>query len=272
MTETAPATRMRRGGIAVAVGWLALTATVLLAAPVAAMLARTPWSRIVELGTDPAVVAALRLSALTSLLAAGMATVLGVPVAWLLARTELPGRGALRILALLPLVLPPVVAGTGLLLAFGRRGLLGGPLAELVGVTLPFSTAGVVVAQAFVALPFVVLSVEAGFRALEPRYEQAAATLGADAWTRFRRVTLPLAGPAVGSGVMLAWARALGEFGATITFAGNLPGETQTMPLAVFLALEQDLDAAILLSVLLLAVSVILLVMLRGRFTAGLAR
>jgi molybdate transport system permease protein len=165
-----------------------------------------------------------------------------------------------------PLVLPPVVGGVALLLVFGRRGLLGGWLDSTFGITLPFTTTGVVVAEAFVAMPFLVISVEGALRAADARYEEAASTLGASRWTTFRRVTLPMIAPGVAAGAVLCWARALGEFGATITFAGNFPGRTQTMPLAVYLALEQDLDAAIVLSLVLLVVSVVVLAGLRDRW------
>jgi molybdate transport system permease protein len=195
--------------------------------------------------------------------------VLGVPLAWLLARTRLPGRRFIRALVTVPLVLPPVVGGVALLLVFGRRGLLGGWLDSTFGVSLPFTTAGVVVAEAFVAMPFLVISVEGALRGADARYEEAAATLGAGRWTAFRRVTLPLIAPGVAAGAVLCWARALGEFGATITFAGNFPGTTQTMPLAVYLALEQDLDSAIVLSLVLLVVSVTILVALRDKWLTG---
>jgi molybdate transport system permease protein len=167
-----------------------------------------------------------------------------------------------------PLVLPPVVGGVALLLVLGRNGLVGQWLDRWFGVTLPFTTAGVVLAEAFVALPFLVISVEGALRAADLRYEDAAATLGASRWTTFRRVTLPLIAPGIGAGAVLCWARALGEFGATITFAGNFPGRTQTMPLAVYLALETDPEAAIVLSLVLLAVSVVVLTGLRGRWVS----
>ena len=245
---------------------LAVVGIAFLVLPLVALAARTPWGSAWSLLADPLVADALRLSLTTSLLALAVATVLGVPLAWVLARTRFPGRRLVRALAVLPMVLPPVVGGVALLLAFGRRGLFGAPLDAATGVTLPFTTAGVVVAEAFVAMPFLVVTVEAGLRAMDMRYEDAAATLGASRWTVLRRVTLPLVGPSVAAGMALAWARALGEFGATITFAGNLPGETQTMPLAVYLALESNPQAAYLLSFLLLAISVAVLVGLRDRY------
>jgi molybdate transport system permease protein len=209
------------------------------------------------------------LSLLTATLATAVSLVLGVPLAWILARTTFPGRKVIRALVTVPLVLPPVVGGVALLLVFGRNGLLGGWLDSTFGITLPFTTTGVVVAEAFVAMPFLVISVEGALRGADARYEEAAATLGAGRWTAFRRITLPLVAPGVAAGAVLCWARALGEFGATITFAGNFPGRTQTMPLAVYLALEQDLDAAIVLSLVLLAVSVTVLVALRERWLRG---
>jgi molybdate transport system permease protein len=245
---------------------LAVVGVAFLVLPLVGLAARTPWGSAWSLLADPLVTDALRLSLTTSLLALAVTTVLGVPLAWVLARTRFPGRRLVRALVVLPMVLPPVVGGVALLLAFGRRGLFGSPLEAVTGVTLPFTTAGVVVAEAFVAMPFLVVTVEAGLRAMDGRYEDAAATLGASRWTVLRRVTLPLVGPSVAAGMALAWARALGEFGATITFAGNLPGTTQTMPLAVYLALESNPQAAYLLSFLLLAISVAVLVGLRDRY------
>ncbi len=247
----------------------ALAGLVFLVLPLAGLLVRAPWSTLPQRLTAPGVLTALRLSLTTATLATLACLVLGVPLAWLLARTRLPGRRFIRALVTVPLVLPPVVGGVALLLVFGRRGLLGGWLDSTFGVSLPFTTAGVVVAEAFVAMPFLVISVEGALRGADARYEEAAATLGAGRWTAFRRVTLPLIGPGVAAGAVLCWARALGEFGATITFAGNFPGTTQTMPLAVYLALEQDLDSAIVLSLVLLVVSVTILVALRDRWLTG---
>jgi molybdate transport system permease protein len=233
------------------------------------LLYRAPWAALPHRLTEPGVLTALRLSLFTATLATAVSLVLGVPLAWILARTTFPGRKVVRALVTVPLVLPPVVGGVALLLVFGRTGLLGGWLDSTFGITLPFTTTGVVVAEAFVAMPFLVISVEGALRGADARYEEAAATLGAGRWTAFRRITLPLVAPGVAAGAVLCWARALGEFGATITFAGNFPGRTQTMPLAVYLALEQDLDAAIVLSLVLLAVSVTVLVALRERWLRG---
>jgi molybdate transport system permease protein len=244
----------------------ALIGLAFLVLPLVGLLVRAPWSTLPRRLMEPGILAALRLSLLTATLATAVCLVLGVPLAWLLARTTFPGRRLVRALVTVPLVLPPVVGGVALLLVLGRRGLLGAWLDSTFGVTLPFSTAGVVVAEAFVAMPFLVISVEGALRGADARFEEAAATLGASRWTTFRRVTLPMIAPGVAAGAMLCWARALGEFGATITFAGNFPGQTQTMPLAVYLALEQDVDAAIVLSLLLLVVSVAVLAGLRDKW------
>ncbi|MFK0119944.1 molybdate ABC transporter permease subunit [Streptomyces sp. NPDC090994] len=238
--------------------------------PLIALLVRTPWSGLPELLTSAEVWQALRLSLLCATAATAVSMVIGVPLAWLLARVEFPGRGLVRSLVTLPLVLPPVVGGVALLMALGRNGIVGSWLDDWFGLTLPFTTTGVVIAEAFVAMPFLVISVEGTLRAADPRYEEAAATLGASRFTAFRRVTLPLIAPGIAAGAVLAWARALGEFGATITFAGNFPGRTQTMPLAVYLALQSDPEAATALSLVLLAVSVAVLAGLRDRWmTAG---
>jgi molybdate transport system permease protein len=163
-----------------------------------------------------------------------------------LARTRFPGRSFTRALITLPMVLPPVVGGAALLFAFGRRGLLGGPVYDATGLLLPFSAWGVVAANTFVAMPFLVLTVESGLRAADVRYEEAAATLGASRWMIFRRVTVPHAAPSIIAGAVLCWARALGEFGATIMFAGNVEGRTQTLPLVVYAEFGAgDLDASI---------------------------
>ncbi len=234
--------------------------------PFLGLLGRVPWSELPDLLTRDIVTDALRLSVVSSLSATGIAVVLGVPLAWLLARVEFPGRALVRGLVLLPLVLPPVVGGALLLFALGRRGLVGGPLGDATGLVLPFSTWGVVLATTFVAMPFLVITVEGALRNLDRRYEGAAATLGARPWTVMWRVTLPMVGPSLMAGVVLTWARAFGEFGATITFAGNLAGRTQTLPLAVFVALTNDRDAAVAISLLMVVVSLVVLVSLRDRW------
>ncbi len=240
-----------------------------LVVPLAGLLVRAPWSTLGTRLFSAEVGQALTLSLVCASLATVLCLVLGVPLAWLLARGDVPGRRVLRALVTVPLVLPPVVGGVALLLVLGRRGVVGQYLHEWFGFSLPFTTAGVVVAEAFVAMPFLVIAVEGALRGADPRYEEAAATLGASRWLTFRRVTLPSIAPGVVAGTVLCWARALGEFGATITFAGNFPGRTQTMPLAVYLALETDPQAAIVLSLVLLAVSVVVLAALRDRWVGG---
>jgi molybdate transport system permease protein len=237
--------------------------------PLAGLVYRTPWTTLPQRLTEPGVLTALRLSLQAATIATGICLALGVPLAWLLARVEFPGRRVVRALVTVPLVLPPVVGGIALLLVFGRRGILGSWLDSTFGITLPFTTTGVVIAEAFVAMPFLVIAVEGALRGADTRYEEAAATLGAGRWTTFTHVTLPLVAPGIAAGAVLGWARALGEFGATITFAGNFPGRTQTMPLAVYLALETDLQAAIVLSLILLTVSVTILAALRDKWLAA---
>ena len=236
------------------------------AVPLVGILQRADWSTVWDDLTTPEARAALRLSVICSLAAAGLSIVFGTPLAWVLARTEVPGRPLIRGLVLLPMVLPPVVGGVALLSAFSLRSPLGGWLNDMFGIQLTFSTAGVVMAETFVAMPFYVITVEAALRGMDQRFEDAAASLGASRATVFRRVTVPLIAPALAAGAVLAWARALGEFGATITFAGNIEGRTQTLPLAVYLRLETDQDAAIALSLVLLVVSLVVLVSLRDRW------
>ncbi|MBC6461512.1 ABC transporter permease [Actinomadura sp. HBU206391] len=247
----------------------AVVGLVFLVLPLAGLLVRAPWSTLAQRLTEPQVREALRLSLVTATAAMLLCLLFGVPLAWLLARLSFPGRRLVRALVTVPLVLPPVVGGVALLLVFGRRGLIGQWLEAAFGISLPFTTAGVVVAEAFVAMPFLVISVEGALRASDLRFEEAAATLGASRWIVFRRVTLPMIAPGVVAGAVLCWARALGEFGATITFAGNFPGRTQTMPLAVYLALEIEPEAAIVLSLVLLVVSVLILVGLRDRWISS---
>lgn len=243
--------------------------TLFLTLPLVGILIRVPWSDIgAELRSEQ-----LRTSLRLSLQCASSATIvsmlLGIPLAWVLARVEFPGRAVLRALVTLPLVLPPVVGGVALLYAFGRRGVLGRWMDDQLGISLPFTTTGVVVAETFVAMPFLIISVEGALRALDVRYEDAAATLGASRWFTFTHVTLPALAPGIAAGAVLCWARALGEFGATITFAGNFPGTTQTMPLAVYIALQGNPQSALILSLVLLVVSVVILVALRGRWAPG---
>ena len=244
----------------------AALAVLFLLVPLGAMLLRTPWTSLAQILYEGTVLEALRLSLLCATAATAVSFVVGVPLAWVLARARFRGLSLLRALVTLPLVLPPVVGGVALLLAFGRLGVVGRYLDLWFGFTLPFTNLGVIVAEAFVAMPFLVVTVEGAFRSLDRGYEEAAATLGASRFTTFRRVTLALVGPSLVAGSVLCWARALGEFGATITFAGNFPGRTQTLPLAVYLAMESDPDAAIALSLVLLLVSVAVLALLRDRW------
>ncbi|HEX2681822.1 MAG TPA: ABC transporter permease, partial [Candidatus Dormibacteraeota bacterium] len=234
--------------------------------PLAGLIIRAPWGQIGAAVTAPATLTALGLSLFCSIAATATALVLGIPLALVLSRTSGTLRALLRTLTTLPMVLPPVVGGVALLLAFGRRGFVGAPLYEAFGVQIPFTTAAAVMAETFVSMPFLVIAVEGGLRSLDPRYEEAARALGARGWRVFTRVTLPLLRPAIFSGAVLCWARALGEFGATITFAGNFPGRTQTVPLAVYVALETQPEGAIALSLILLAVSLAILVGLRDRW------
>ncbi len=223
--------------------------------PLLALLLRAPWQSLPERLASPEVWQALRLSLVCAGSATALCLVLGVPLAWVLARATFPGRRLVRALVTVPLVLPPVVGGVALLLLLGRRGVVGRHLDAWFGLTLPFTTPAVVLAEAFVALPFLVLAVEGALRGADRRYEDAAATLGASRWTVLRRVTLPLVAPGITAGAVLCFARALGEFGATITFAGSLQGRTQTAPLAVYELLAVDPPAAYAVSAVLLAVS-----------------
>ena len=266
MTGTARRRRAAVAGAPILFVVPAALAVAFLVVPLLGLLNQTPWRHLAGELAAPQVRVALRLSLVCSLGAVAISVLFGVPLAWLLARVDFPGRNLVRALTTLPMVLPPVVGGVALLLAFGRRGLVGVWLDRAFGITLPFTTAGAILAEAFVAMPFLIIATEAGLRTMDRRYEDAAATLGAGRWTTFRRVTLPLIAPSLGAGVALCWARALGEFGATITFAGNLPGTTQTMPLAVYLALENDLQAAIALSLVLLVISLAVLIALRDRW------
>ena len=235
--------------------------------PLVALLVRVPPGELIRRAASPRVVQALRLSLVTSVSATILVAAIGLPVAYVLAIGKFRGRRVLETLVELPMVIPPTVAGVGLLLAFGRAGLAGGALSAL-GIEVPFTTLAVVIAEAFVALPFFVSTTTAGLREVEPRYREQAATLGATPPYVFRRVLLPLALPSVIAGGAMTWARALGEFGATITFAGNLPGRTQTLPLAVYIALQSDVQAAVALSVILLVFSFALLLTLRS-FSSG---
>jgi molybdate transport system permease protein len=264
-----PSRPRRRTGLPAGLVPLAGLALAFLLLPVVGLVARAPWRSMPDVLSRPEVLDALRLSLVCASTATLVCVVLGVPLAWVLARSAIRGGAVLRALVTVPLVLPPVVGGVALFTALGRRGIVGQYLDQWFGISLPFTTAGVVVAEAFVAMPFLVITVEGALRGVDRRYEDAAATLGASRWLTFRRVTLPMVAPGLAAGAVLAWARALGEFGATITFAGNFPGTTRTMPVEVYLALQHDPAAAVVLSLFLLVVSVTVLAVLRERWLRG---
>ncbi len=246
---------------------VAIVALAFFLLPLAGLLRNVPWGSFWSDLTTPAAVDALRLSLECSVCATALSLVLGVPLAWVLARGDFPGQRLVRGLVLLPMVLPPVVGGVALLYAFGRtNGLVGPWLYHAFGIQFTFTPAGVVLAETFVAMPFLVITVEGALRGVDGRFEEAAATLGAGRLATFRRVTLRFLAPSVAAGTALAWARALGEFGATITFAGNVQGRSQTTPLAVYLLLQTDPGAAVVLSLVLLAVSLVVLVSLRSQW------
>ncbi|MGI9084185.1 MAG: ABC transporter permease [Aeromicrobium sp.] len=244
----------------------AALAALALVIPLVALLARAPWTGMADLLASESLRSALRLSIVTATIATAICVLVGVPLAWILARVRFPGRRLVRALVTVPLVLPPVVAGVALLTAFGRQGFIGAPLRDAFGVTIPFSTTAVVLAQVFVAMPFLIIAVEGSFRTADPTLDEEAATAGASRWQTFRRVNVPLALPGILSGAVLAWARSIGEFGATITFAGNSPGVTRTMPLEIYTALQTDPEPAIALSIVLLALSVLVLAALREKW------
>lgn len=247
-------------------------AAVFFALPLVSLLVRAPWGSLTDILSTPEVRTALRLSIVCSVCATALSLLFGVPLGWLLARSDVPGRSFLRGLVLLPIALPPIVGGVVLLLALGRRGLAGQYLDQWFGIRLPFTTPGAIVAATFIAMPFLVIAVEGALRNADERLEEAAATLGASRWTVLRRVTLPAIRPSLVAGTALCWARALGEFGATIAFAGSFPGRTRTLPLQVFLALETNREEAFALSVLLLAVSVTVLAFAGHRTFGGQRR
>ena len=269
MTDLAPARPALRDPLGRPPALLLLPAalaTLLLVVPLAAMVAATDWARLPgQLASEP-LRRALWLSVATSTAAMLVCVALGLPLAWLLARVDFPLQRLVRALVTVPLVLPPVVAGVALRTAFGRTGVFGAPLLDLTGFAFPYTTWGVVLAHVFVAMPFVVIAIEGALRSADRDYDAAAATLGASRWTTFRRVTVPLAMPGILAGMVLGWARSLGEFGATITFAGNYPGTTQTMPTLIYVTRQSDQDAALALSLVMLVVSVGVLLLLRHRW------
>jgi molybdate transport system permease protein len=242
---------------------LAALGVAFVALPIIGLAVRAPWSDLGALWTLEAR-SALVVSLIVMAGAAGLALLFGLPTVIVLGRARFRGASFLRGIVLLPIVLPPVVGGVGLLAALGRRGLLGRPL-DALGIQLPFTTGAAILAAAFVSTPLLVLAVEGGLRSIDPRLEQAAMTMGASRWYVLRRVTLPLLRPHIAAGVVLAAARALGEFGATITFAGNIGGKTQTLPLSVYQTLQSDPGAAILQALLLVVISLVAIIALRGR-------
>ena len=240
------------------VSWLS-SFFLFLGIPLTALIIREPPALFWNLIKQPEVLQALQLSLVTTFVSIFLTVIFGLPVAYVLVRTRIPGRRFLQTLVTMPTVLPPVVAGVALLITFGRFGLIGQYLTPL-GISIPFTTVAVVMAQMFVSSPFFVNSARAGLEQLDPRYESAAHTLRASEFYTFRRVILPLIRPILLTGAGLAWVRALGELGATITFAGSFPGVTETMPIAVYNAANIDIDSAVALSVVLMAISFAVLI------------
>ena len=244
----------------------AVIGALFVALPVLGIVVRMPWSDAGSILGSDTVRTAAWLSVQTSLVAALVATVLGVPLAWMMSRTRGTATTVVRSLVITPMLLPPVVAGIALLTVFGRRGIIGSSLLGWWGVSIPFTRTAVVMAQVFVSLPFLVLAVESAFRQLDAGLEDAARTLGASPWRVFATVALPGARGAVGAGIALAWARSLGEFGASITFAGSFPGRTQTVPMAVYELVATDYEASLVLSFAMVAVAVVVIAALRDRW------
>lgn len=263
---------MKNSRIPVLIWVLAAFALALFVVPLFSLAIRAPWSDVSEMLSSRVVRDALKLSIVCSLTATSLCVIIGIPCAWVLAYSSLPGKSVFRSLCTLSMVLPPVVSGVALIATLGRRGVVGQFLFEWWGIQISFTTVAVVIAETFVALPFLILTVDAALRQLDPVFDESARVHGATSWYSFYRVILPSIRPAVISGIMLAWARALGEFGATITFAGNLQGRTQTVPSAVFLALERNRGEAIMLSLILVAVSLTVLVSLRDRWITAVTR
>lgn len=251
--------RRHASGLPTTIIVIAAAGIALLLLPLVGLLVQAPWSDLGSLLGNEATLTAIRVSAVVSVSAAALSILVGVPMAFLLARVDFPGKSVIRTIVTVPLVLPPVVTGVALIYGFGRNGLLG----KALGFGLPFTTVGAILAATVVAMPFLVLSVEGALRSVDPRFDQMAASLGAKPLHRWWRVSLPMVRPSILAGAVLAWARALGEFGATITFAGNVPGVTRTLPLEVSTAINSDPDRAVALSLLMLAVSLAVLIGLR---------
>lgn len=268
MRPTAPAPARR----SLALGFVAAVGAAFVVVPLASVVWRTPFADVWSIVSSESSRNALWVSLQTSVVAAAVSCLVGVPLAWWLARSRSRALVLVRTLCIAPMVLPPVVGGIALLTAFGRRGVIGAPLADWFGISIPFTRTAVVMAQVFVAMPFLVLSVEAAFRQSGAILEEAARTLGAGPVRVFWQVALPAARTSVIAGAILAWARSLGEFGATITFAGSLSGRTQTLPMAVYEFAAVDYRQALVLSLVLIVVSVAVLAGLRDRWIGGLTR
>jgi molybdate transport system permease protein len=260
---------MRKKSLSPVVNVFAGIAATFVALPLIAIMVRTPWSDLTDILSQQSTRDALFVSVQTSVIAAIIACVFGVPLAWLLARSPAKGISALRIVCITPMVLPPVVGGIALLTAFGRQGIVGQFLYDWWNISLPFTRTAVVMAQVFVAMPFLVLAVEASFRQSDRGFEQAARTLGASPARVFFTIAIPAARPAITAGLALAWARSLGEFGASITFAGSFPGRTQTLPMAVYELVSVDYRLSLVLSLVLILISVGVLAGMRDRWMVG---
>lgn len=271
VTPTRPA-RHEQGGFRPFPLWLIIPsalAVIFLVLPIVTLVLRTPWSQFLSILTSPSVFQALKLSLSTATLATLIAIVLGVPLAWWLGTGDSKLHGPVRLLVTVPLVLPPVVGGAALLFTLGRNAPLGQFLFNSFGISLPFSTSAVVLSQLFVGLPFLVISLEGAFRTSAGQLEEAAYTLGASPWTVFSQVTIPVIRPALLGGIALCWARAIGEFGATMTFAGSIRGSTQTLPVAINELMGFDLDAAMTASTVMIFLALAVLFLLRGRWLSG---
>lgn len=263
---------MRRTIISPGLRVMAGVAVGIIAFPLVAVFVRAPWSDLWSILSMPSTRKALVVSLQTSVVAAVVSCALGVPLAWVFARSTFRGKTILRVISLTPMVLPPVVGGIALLASFGRRGVVGRFLWDWWGISLPFTKTAVIIAQVFVAMPFLVLAVEAAFRQSDVRLEDAARTLGAHPTRVFFTVALPAARSAIGAGVVLAWARSLGEFGASITFAGSFPGKTQTVPMAVYELVSVDYRLSLVLSLVLIVLSVAVLASMRETWLSGSGR
>jgi molybdate transport system permease protein len=253
----------------IAASVLAVIGVAFFAVPLIGLIDRAPWADMVNILSRHKVRQALQVSVVCSLCAAALSVILGLPLAWVLANRRFPGRAVVRALCTLSMVLPPVVGGVALIYGLGRRGVVGQWLDRWFGIQLPYTMAAVVIAQTFVAMPFFVVTVEAALRQTEPGFDEAARTLGASNWYAFRRVTLPSIRPALIAGAVLSWARAFGEFGATITFAGSYPGRTQTLPSSVYETIGTDPKQSIAIALMMVAVSFVVLVALRDRWLGG---